>query len=55
MKTLMNGLLKGRITRWGFLAVLLIAVGASVGWETKETTGNTNWEVALLARCRVGV
>jgi hypothetical protein len=33
MKTLMNGLLKGRITRWGFLAVLLIAVGASVGWR----------------------
>jgi hypothetical protein len=33
MKTLVNGLLKGRITRWGFLAVLLIAVGASVGWK----------------------
>ena len=38
MKTLMNGLLKGRITRWGFLAVLLIAVGATVGWmDPKET------------------
>ena len=30
MKTLMNGLLKGRITRWGFLALLLIAAGATV-------------------------
>ncbi len=28
MKTLLNKLLKGRITRWGFLAVLLLAVGA---------------------------
>jgi hypothetical protein len=38
MKTLMNGLLKGRITRWGFLAVLLIAAGATVGWmHPKET------------------
>lgn len=36
MKTLMNGLLKGRITRWGFLAVLLIAVGASVGWKNQR-------------------
>jgi hypothetical protein len=32
MKTFITGLLKGRITRWGFLAALLIAVGASVGW-----------------------
>lgn len=38
MKMLMNGLLKGRITRWGFLAVLLIAVGASVGWENPKET-----------------
>jgi len=30
MKTLLNKLLKDRITRWGFLATLLIAVGASV-------------------------
>jgi hypothetical protein len=30
MKTIVNGLLKGRITRWGFLAVLLIAAGATV-------------------------
>jgi hypothetical protein len=36
MKTLINGLLKGRITRWGFLAVLLIAVGASVGWMNQR-------------------
>ncbi len=32
MKTLINRLLQGRIARWGFLAALLIAVGASVGW-----------------------
>ena len=38
MKTLINGLLKGRITRWGFLAVLLIGVGASVGWEKPKDT-----------------
>jgi hypothetical protein len=38
MKTLMNGLLKGRITRWGFLAVLLIAVGATVGWDNPKET-----------------
>ena len=38
MKMLMNGLLKGRITRWGFLALLLIAAGATVGWmHPKET------------------
>lgn len=30
MKTLLNKLLKCRITRWGFLAVLLIAAGATV-------------------------
>ena len=30
MKTIVNGLLQGRITRWGFLAVLLIAAGATV-------------------------
>ena len=31
MKTRLNKLLTSRITRWGFLAVLLIAVGATVG------------------------
>ena len=36
MKTLMNGLLKGRITRWGFLAVLLIAAGTTVGWKNQR-------------------
>jgi len=36
MKTLMNGLLKGRVTRWGFLAVLLIAAGATVGWKSQR-------------------
>jgi hypothetical protein len=30
MKTLLNNLLKGRITRWGFLAVVLLAAGATV-------------------------
>jgi hypothetical protein len=30
MKTLLRKLLKGRITRWGFLAVLLIAAGVTV-------------------------
>jgi hypothetical protein len=30
MKTLLNKLPKGRIKRWGFLAALLIAIGASV-------------------------
>lgn len=34
----MNGLLKGRITRWGFLAVVLIAVGATVGWDNPKET-----------------
>ena len=32
MKKLMNGLLKGRIARWGFLAILLLAAGATVAW-----------------------
>jgi len=36
MKTFMNGLLKGRITRWGFLAVLLIAAGATVAWNSQQ-------------------
>lgn len=36
MKTLLNNLLKGRITRWGFLAGLLIAVGATVGWMNQR-------------------
>lgn len=35
MKSLLNKLMKGRIPRWGFLAVLLIAVGASVAWNNK--------------------
>ena len=38
MKMLINGLLKGRITRWGFLVVLLIAVGATVGWDNPKET-----------------
>ena len=32
----MNGLLKGRITRWGFLAVLLIAAGATLAWNSQQ-------------------
>jgi hypothetical protein len=36
MKTLLNKLPKGRLTRWGFLAVLLIAVGATVGWMNQR-------------------
>ena len=36
MKTIVNGLLQGRITRWGFLAVLLIAAGATVGWMNRR-------------------
>ncbi|MBI3851066.1 MAG: hypothetical protein HY298_12435 [Verrucomicrobia bacterium] len=36
MKTLLNKLPKGRITRWGFLAVLLIAAGATVGWMNQR-------------------
>ena len=35
MKALTNKLLKGRLTRWGFLAGLLIAVGASVAWNNE--------------------
>jgi hypothetical protein len=35
MKTLLK-LLKGRVTRWGFLAGLLIAVGATVGWNNPK-------------------
>ena len=33
MKTFINKLLKGRFTRWAFLAMLLTAVGATVGWK----------------------
>ena len=33
VKTLLNKLLKGRIIRWGFLAALLIAAGATVAWK----------------------
>ncbi|MBI3850214.1 MAG: hypothetical protein HY298_07980 [Verrucomicrobia bacterium] len=36
MKTILNKLLKGRITRWGFLAVLLIGAGATVGWMNQR-------------------
>jgi hypothetical protein len=36
MKTLLNKLLKGRISRWGFLALLLLAVGATVGWKNQR-------------------
>ena len=36
MKTLLNKLLKGRLTRWGFLALLLIAAGATVGWKNQR-------------------
>jgi hypothetical protein len=36
MKTNINGLLQGRITRWGSLAVLLISVGATVGWQSER-------------------
>jgi hypothetical protein len=32
MKTFLNRLLKSRITRWGFLAGLLLAVGVTAGW-----------------------
>jgi hypothetical protein len=30
MKSILSKLLKSRITRWGFLAVLLLAAGATV-------------------------
>ena len=36
MKTLLNKLLKGRITRWRFLAMLLIAAGATVAWNSQR-------------------
>jgi len=36
MKTLLSKLLKSRITRWGLLAVLLIAAGATVGWKNER-------------------
>ncbi len=36
MKTSITDLPKGRITRWGLLATLLIAVSASVGWMDRE-------------------
>lgn len=36
MKTIANGLLRGRITRWVFLAALVVAVGASVGWMNQR-------------------
>jgi hypothetical protein len=35
MKTSLNKLLQGRITRWGFLALLLIAVGVTVAWNNE--------------------
>jgi hypothetical protein len=36
MKSLLNNLPKGRITRWGFLAVLLVAAGATVAWMNQS-------------------
>ena len=36
MKSLLNKLPKGRITRWGFLAVLLVAAGATVAWMNQR-------------------
>jgi len=36
MKSIVNKLLKSRITRWGFLAMLLLAVGVSVGWMNQR-------------------
>ncbi len=37
MKTIVNGLLRGRITRWGMLAgVLLVVAGVSVAWMPPE-------------------
>ncbi len=36
MKTIMTGLLKGRITRWGFLAALVVGIGALVGWSNQQ-------------------
>jgi hypothetical protein len=36
MKMLLNKLPKGRITRWGFLAVLLIAAGATVAGKNQR-------------------
>jgi hypothetical protein len=36
MKMLLNKLPKGRITRWGFLAMLLVAVGATAGWMNQR-------------------
>jgi len=36
MKTIVNGLLQGRISRWVCLAVLLIAVGSTVGWMNER-------------------
>ena len=36
MKTLLNKIPKGRMSRWGFLALLLFAVGATVGWTNQR-------------------
>jgi hypothetical protein len=36
MKSIVKKLLKSRITRWGFPAVLLIAVGVTVGWMNQR-------------------
>lgn len=33
MKTIINGLLQRRITRWGSLVGLLLGVGVTVGWQ----------------------
>ena len=33
MRTFINGLLKGRITRWSILAVILAVAGLSVAWN----------------------
>jgi hypothetical protein len=44
MKSLLNNLLKGRITRWGFLAVLLVAAGATVAWmNQRDYQMGGNW------------
>jgi hypothetical protein len=36
MKSLLSNLPKGRITRWGFLTVLLVAAGTTVAWMNQR-------------------
>ena len=43
MKTLLNKLLNVRNSRWGFLAVGLLAAAATVGWNQRQYQLGGSW------------